>query len=63
MITAFMGDATNILSFHGEVDVKDTVGYEVEWSIFKPQRSGQQVGVVSQYTEVNFTQLGNFGDF
>ena len=43
MITAFMGDASNIMSFSGEVDVEGSVGYTAEWWIFKPQRSGQQV--------------------
>ena len=41
MITAFMGDASNIMSFYGEVD--NSVGYAVELWIFKPQESGQQV--------------------
>ena len=38
-----MGDASNILSFSGTVDTEDSVGYSVEWWIFMPQRSGQQV--------------------
>ena len=46
MFTAFMGDASNIMSFYGDVDVVDSVGYAVEWWVFKPQRSGQQVGFV-----------------
>ena len=41
MFTAFMGDASNVMSFYGDVD--DSVGYAVELWIFKPQKSGQQV--------------------
>ena len=41
MFTAFMGDASNVMSFYGDVD--KSVGYAVEWWIFKPQQSGQQV--------------------
>ena len=43
MFVAFMSDAANIMSFHGNVDVLDSVGYAVELWIFKPQRSGKQV--------------------
>ena len=43
MFTAFMGDAANIMSFFGDVDGDDSVGYAVEWWIFKPQKSGRQV--------------------
>ena len=43
MITAFMDDAANIMSFYGEVDVADSVGYSVELWVFKPQKSGKQV--------------------
>ena len=43
MFTAFMDDAANIMSFHGDVDVEDTVGYAVELWIFNKQKSGQQV--------------------
>ena len=43
MFTAFMGDASNIMSFYGDVNVKGGVGYAVEWWIFKPQKSGKQV--------------------
>ena len=41
--TAFMSDASNIMSFYGEVNVKGSVGYSVELWIFKPQPTGQQV--------------------
>ena len=44
MITAFMGDATNIMSFYE--DVENSIGYAVELWIFKPQKSGQQVNNV-----------------
>ena len=47
MFTAFMEDAANIMSFHGEVDVADSVGYAVELSVFNQQKSGQQVKCVS----------------
>ena len=43
MFTAFMSDASNIMSFYGDGDVDDGVGYAVEWWIFKPQKSGKQV--------------------
>ena len=43
MFTAFMSDASNIMSFYGDVDVKNGFGYAVESWIFKPQNSGQQV--------------------
>jgi hypothetical protein len=43
MFTAFMGDASNVMSFYGDVDVNGGVGYAVEWWIFKPQKSGKQV--------------------
>ena len=43
MLTAFMDDATNIISFFADGDEEDDVGYSIEWSIFKPKRSGQQV--------------------
>ena len=38
-----MSDASNIMSFYGEVNVKGSVGYSVELWIFKPQPTGQQV--------------------
>ena len=43
MFTAFMDDAANIMSFYGDVDVKDSVGYSVEFWMFKPRKSGRQV--------------------
>ena len=43
MFTAFMSDASNIMSFYGDVNVEDGVGYAVEWWVFKPQKSGKQV--------------------
>ena len=43
MFTAFMDDAANIMSFYGDVDVADSVGYSVELWVFKPKKSGQQV--------------------
>ena len=43
MFTAFMGDASNIMSFYGDVNVKGGVGNAVEWWIFKQEKSGQQV--------------------
>ena len=54
MFTAFMGDASNVMSFYEDVD--DSVGYAVEWWIFKPQLSGQQVKNVS----VNYGQSLSF---
>ena len=51
MITAFMGDASNIMSFSGEVDVEGSVGYTAEWWIFKPQQSGQQVSSENLMTD------------
>ena len=53
MITAFMGDAANIMSFYGEVD--DSVGYAVELWIFKPQKSGKQVTRINSLA--HFTKL------
>ena len=49
MVTAFMGDAANIMSFYGDADGNDTVGYAAELWIFKPQKSGQQVKVTMEY--------------
>ena len=46
MITAFMGDASNILSFSGKLDLEDSVGYTAEWWVFKPERSGKQVSPI-----------------
>ena len=43
MFTAFMSDASNIMSFYGDLNVEDGVGYSVEWWVFKPQKSGKQV--------------------
>ena len=43
MFTGFMGDASNIMSFYGDLDVEDGVGYGVELWMFKPQKSGKQV--------------------
>ena len=43
MFTAFMDDAANIMSFYGDVDVEDSVGYAVELWMFKPRKSGRQV--------------------
>ena len=40
LLTAFMSDASNILSFH-EADGDHL--YSIEFWIFKPQKSGQQV--------------------
>jgi hypothetical protein len=48
MVTAFMGDAANILSFYGDVE-GDDVGYSVEFWIFKPAKSGQQVTETQQF--------------
>ena len=45
MLTTFMDDSTNIISFFADGDNEDDVGYSVEWSIFKPKRSGQQVHI------------------
>ena len=49
MFVAFMSDAANIVSFHGNVDVLDSVGYAVELWIFKPQRSGKQVELIKNF--------------
>ena len=43
MFTAFMDDAANILSFYGNLDVDNNVGYAVELWMFKPRKSGRQV--------------------
>ena len=43
MFTAFMSDASNIMSFYGDLNVRNGEGYAVEWWIFKPQQSGKQV--------------------
>ena len=43
MFTAFMDDAANIMSFYGEVNAIDSVGYAVEFWMYKAQKSGQQV--------------------
>ena len=57
MFTAFMGDASNIMSFYGDVDVPDGVGYSVEWSVFKPQKSGQQVKQSKLYSVITNLQF------
>jgi hypothetical protein len=36
-------DASNILRFEGVGDMSPDVMYAVEWWIFKPQKTGQQV--------------------
>ena len=38
-----MVDASNILRFEGEGDKSSGAIYAVEWWVFKPQKSGQQV--------------------
>ena len=52
-----MGDASNIMSFYGDVDVPDGVGYSVEWSVFKPQKSGQQVKQSKLYSVITNLQF------
>ena len=48
MFTAFMNDASNIMSFYGDVDVKDGIGYSVELWVFKPQATGKQVLLINK---------------
>ena len=48
MFSAFMSDASNIMSFSGDVDVENSVGYTVELWVFKPQKSGKQVKYFNQ---------------
>ena len=43
MFTAFMSDASNIMSFYGEKDMNDAAGHAFELWMFQPQKSGQQV--------------------
>ena len=43
MFTAFMDEAANIISFYGDVDVVDSVGYAVELWIEQSRKSGRQV--------------------
>ena len=47
MFTAFMSDASNIMSFY---EGKGEQTYSLEFLIFKPQKSGQQV----KETQENF---------
>ena len=54
MFTAFMSDASNIMTFSGEVDVQDTVGYSVELWVFKPEKSGKQVGITDPISKCYF---------
>jgi hypothetical protein len=61
MFTAFMGDSSNIMSFYGHVDVNDSVGYSVEWSVFKPQKSGQQVKQSNVFYDYNNLTVCNSG--
>ena len=57
MFTAFMGDASNVMSFYGDVDVNGGVGYAVEWWIFKPQKSGKQVNKLKKYNVLESFKL------
>ena len=43
MFTAFMSDASNVMSFYGDSEGDEGVGYSVEFWVFKPRKSGQQV--------------------
>ena len=43
MFTAFMSDASNVMSFYGDPEDDEGVGYSVEFWVFKPRKSGQQV--------------------
>ena len=43
MFTAFMDDAANIMSFHGDLNVEEGGSYAVELWMYKQQRSGRQV--------------------
>jgi hypothetical protein len=58
MLTAFMSDATNIMSFYKEDDRAASVGHSAELWIFKPQ-SGTQVIVIWNIISVlsNYMQL------
>ena len=49
MFTVLMSDASNIMSFKGDEDVIDGVGYSVELWVFKPSKSGQQVNFSKLY--------------
>ena len=54
MFTAFMDDAANILSFYGNLNVDNNVGYAVELWMFKPRKSGRQVNNSWNYTWSHF---------
>ena len=41
MFRGFMVEASNVFSFEGEMSSE--VKYSVEWWIFKPKKSGEQV--------------------
>ena len=44
-----MGGPTSLISFHGDSDENDTVGFGIELSVFKPKESGKQVHIRNVY--------------
>ena len=49
-----MGGPTSLISFHGDSDENDTVGFSIELSVFKPKESGKQVHMRNVYDCITF---------
>ena len=45
MFSSFMVDDSNVFAFKGGWNLTSNEKYSVEWSIFKPEKNGQQVSV------------------
>ena len=56
MFTGFMVDASNILRFEGIGAQTLDSQYSVEWWVFKPKNSGQQVIFPLHFTTTSYSQ-------